>query len=178
MILALIGPHAIGKTTAIKRWSTRYPLLKVAACDNCKAFSEGWEERQPDWGGSSDAKIAIATRLAEDTRLWICEGNTARNMPWLKVVPCVAIFHVYCAPKKFGELMKARCEKRGKEFRRDYWTDQKLWYESSQRFENAQMKGRLATKRVQSFEIKDQSRDWKYVDYAFIKELHSYGRTD
>jgi len=168
MIIALIGPHAIGKTTAVQRWSDYYPHIRMVACDNGRAFDGlGWEEKQPGWLRSSDEKIAAATRCAESPYTWVCEGNTARNMPWLKVVKCKVILHTFCSPEKFAQLMRARCNRNKKEYREDYWSDQILAYEASGRFKNAERDKKLATKNVLDFVIDNQETDWEPVDEIF-----------
>lgn len=172
MIISLIGPHAIGKTTAIKRWSAMYPWAKVVMCDQGLAFNaEGWEEKQRGWLGSSDEKVACAVRAAYDPDLWICEGNTARNMPWMKVIKSQLLIHVFCSPEKFRELMRTRCEAKNKKFREDYWDDKKLEYESAGRFRNALKAGRILASSVVEVEINDQAKDWLIVDQIIVDTL-------
>jgi len=178
MLVALIGPHAVGKSSAGERWAERYKDINVVNCDNAVAYnSSGWRERQRGWLGSTDEKVALATLCADEPKLWVCEGNTARNMPWLKVVPIYTIIHTYCKPKLFGTLMKERCNRNGKKYREDYWTEQKLWYESEQRFRNAWSKHLNPRTTLKDFLIEDVQKDWKKVDMEFSKVYHEIKKT-
>lgn len=175
MIIALIGPHAIGKTTAVKNWLDHYGRygLRVVNCDNNRLTylndNEIVEEREPRWSGSTEEKQAVAKECADSPEIFVVEGNTARAIPWMKTTSLVCILHVYTSPEGFQSMMRERCEKTNKTYRDDYWDYTKLSYESSRRFNN--FHGKHPHHRVIAQAIYNREDDWKTVTEIFGREF-------
>lgn len=184
MIVALLGPHAVGKSTALQRWVERYGHigLKGIHCDNNRLIEGNAEHQgvvvettQKGWSGTGDDKVRLARECHKSPNVYVLEGNTARSIPWLKVVPVKQIIHVTATPQRFGELMKERCEKKNKPYRSDYWNHNKLLYESHGRLRNA-LHANAIRAPFQEFKINDQMIDWDLVDtffYALFRKLNN-----
>ena len=170
MLISVIGPHAVGKTTALKKWSNKFKDINFVHADNCIEFnSKGMYRKEKKWMGTSQDKVELTQKCKDDSEIWVVEGNTPRNTPWLKYVQSDAVIHVYTSPDRFREFMKARCDKRGKQFREDYWTPQKLYYESYNRFNNLRLKNWEGWELdFAEFEISNYS-DWRKIDFHFYK---------
>ena len=142
MFIALVGPHAIGKTTAAKRWAVRYSSLGVVHCDN---------------NAPEDLEGVV-----------LLEGCSALANRWLPQVCPAEVIHCYCSPETLAENMKRRCQDRGKRYREDYWTPRWLGYEAKIRMTNLLSK-RLAGVKVVEFLISNKEQDWQVVDAYFGK---------
>lgn len=175
MLITVMGPHAVGKTTAIKRWSARFKDINFVHADNCIEFnSKGMRKKEKLWMGTSAEKVELAERCRDSDDIWVVEGNTPRNTPWLKCVESHAVIHVYTDPQIFKRFMQDRCAKRDKEFREDYWTDKKLEYESYNRFNNLRVKHWSGWNvDFKEFKIVDYN-DWRKIDFHFIKLAYRY----
>ena len=101
--IALVGPHAVGKTTAAKRWAARYQQLQICHCDN---------QKPPE---ASDEIVLL-------------EGCSAMANRWLPQLNIQEVIHCYCAPEMLEANMRARCASKGKKYREDYWTPRWLEY--------------------------------------------------
>lgn len=178
MIIALLGPHAIGKSTALNRWIHHFGnrgLIGVH-CDNNQKVSAAGTEIERGWSGTTEQKQRLALHCALSKSIFVLEGNTARSIPWAKSVPSHIIIHVTCSPERFGELMQSRCDAKGKKYRSDYWDYKKLEYESRRRLANAITNYHITCPVIEFF-IEDQTKDWVHVDAYFCKvfrKLYNY----
>ncbi len=80
---------------------------------------------------------------------------------------------VTCSAALYEKHMRARCEKKGKRFRDDYWNAYKLEYECHRRYINYCEKSGI---KAAYFLIEDQARDWPAVDEYFstvFRRLHN-----
>lgn len=172
MIICLVGPYAVGKSTAARSWSKRYPHINFVDADQSTWYKgNGHKERVIGWQGKADQKVALATICADSSEIWVIEGNSSRVSSWLKVVPCEAIIHTYCSPDILYNNIKERCESNNRKFNAEYWDDRtKLAYESRGRIQNLHKK--LAQVPLYEFEIINRSTDWKIVAHKFIKLIH------
>ena len=176
-IIALLGPHAVGKSTAADRWLVRYGSLGlvVVHCDNSRIVTATGSTTQKGWSGSTEEKQSLARVCAASPLIHVLEGNTARNIPWLKAVPVVAIIHATCNWEQFSVFMQSRCAAKGKKYREDYWDSKKLEYEAHQRLHNAVHNYGICSP-IADFMIEDQTADWHRVDEHFsqlFRQLHN-----
>lgn len=172
MIIALVGPHAVGKSTAARAWSKRYPNINFVDTDQSTWYKgDGHTERVVGWQLKAEQKVALATQCATSNELWVIEGNSSRVSSWLRIVPCVAIIHAYCSPDLLFNNIQQRCKENGRHFNEDYWDEQKLRYESVQRIRNLHRK-QISKIPLYEFEIINRKTDWKFVTHTFIKLLH------
>lgn len=58
-IITMIGPHAVGKTTAARRWSQRYPELRSVVADNQLEICGGVEICVRSWKSTIEDKQKI-----------------------------------------------------------------------------------------------------------------------
>lgn len=145
-VIALVGPHAVGKTTAARRWAARYSNLKVVHCDG-------------------DKQVNIPGRVV------LLEGCSAHANQWIDKVAVDWVIHAYCAPELLRQNMKLRCEAKGKTFRDDYWDNSKLVYESYHRMNN--LLSRLGLKHS-DFLVADRQTDWRNIDLEFGTLYRTY----
>jgi predicted ABC-type ATPase len=131
------GPNCSGKTTSVQKAlhlmeiAPDNPYIEVIQADNDDRFK-----------GSAEEQGAALLRIwSSDVSLVLIEG-TRINTPTVQMVranPGFRIFRVFMtrqSPDVMKAHMQARCEKRGKTFRADYWSRQKLEYEGSRRYPN------------------------------------------
>lgn len=144
-IIALVGPHAIGKTTAANRWAARYRNINVVHCD-----------------GKLPSNLGGVT---------ILEGCSAMANRWLPQLShrIALVVHCVCSPERLAQAMQERCTKKNKIYRDDYWTPRWLEYEASKRMDNLLAK-RLPNVRCKKFEVEAHD-DWRYVDEYVSAEI-------
>lgn len=121
MLVCLFGPHAIGKSTALKRWKDRYSALRTYPIDDMR-------KEYPD----EAAKSTLARQCVED-RSAVCVIDSARTFDCGSEA---TILVVSCRPDVLRANMIERCEKRGKRFKEQSWSDRVLDYESLRRYSN------------------------------------------
>jgi deoxyadenosine/deoxycytidine kinase len=160
-MISLVGCNAVGKTTAAARYATRYPFLKTWSLDLLR-------KEFPD----TSAKVQLAARcVAERGTVHLIESVYTTHLD----CPPHPVFVAVCDWKLYERHMRARCERRGKRFRDDYWNPGKLEYESGRRYRNWVAKN-LRPSDVVLFEIRDQAADWATLDErvaAVIRRLHN-----
>ncbi len=146
-VIALIGPHAIGKTTTIYRWAKRYSRLVAKECDHL-------------YGENPLKEIDLSDKVV------VLEGSSAQANRWLPGVSqnVVHIISVYCSGPVLLERMVARSKKA---FNYDYWDDKKLAYEAKARLDNL-LRLRLPKISVTEYLV-DKYEDWDKVDLGFRK---------
>lgn len=159
MLLALYGPHAVGKTTFLDLNKDVFAdvvpegrELSVVLADLADEYRLDKEEDdwvvihdKPRWKGKRAEKEDHMRAMIEDRkRLWIVES--ARYFGGMQDLIIDAHrrcfggvkFIVFrCAADTARKFMIERCELRGKQYNNKYWTPQKLEYESSGRYVNA-----------------------------------------
>lgn len=174
-IIGLVGPHAIGKTTACYRWLQRYPgkLLAAIADNQWEASSSSEKVRVRGWKGDVEAKRKLVEYHIQRVGVTIIDSVRTTNLNYFREVDPVII--VTCDWRVMDRVLRGRCEKNNKEFNEKYWTQQKLGYESSSRYLNFAAK-KLQPNQVKCFEIVDQAKDWLAVDVYFgklFRKLHN-----
>ena len=140
--IVLVGPHAIGKTTATARYKALFPELVVTHCDS---------------------KLPIETDAVQ-----LCEGCAAHANQWLPLIESPHIIQVYCDPETMEQFMRQRCALNGKPYREDYWTPRMLQYEAGDRMVNLLRRLGLPSK---LFYIRFGYLGWDTVD-AYFKGLY------
>lgn len=173
-IIQLIGPNAIGKTTAARRYADRYKTqLTVMHCDNQLIVNNGVKTRDH----RLKATMAEKQQALEDWRSHpgVCLFESARNDMLRLALSREPIIFVVCTAKMHERNMRARCEAKGKKYRADYWVHSRLEYECCGRYVNFAQKN-LAKSQYTIFELNDQERDWPAVDeyfYTLFRKLHN-----
>jgi hypothetical protein len=158
MLLALYGPFAIGKSTFLDThmdyFADNLPEwlnLSVVLADYADEYrymkiSDTWQvvHDKPRWKGKKEDKLPyIADMVRDRKRLWIVES--ARYFGGLQDI-FIEYHNKFCGGVKFmvfrtdlntaRKFMIERCEFRNKTFNEEYWTPQRLAYESMGRYIN------------------------------------------
>lgn len=164
MIIHLVGPNAIGKTTAVQRWSKRYgERLTTISCDNNKVTCGSEEFREKGWQGTAAEKDALVKKYQALDKIIVMES--ARTTTLCSAIPQEPVILVTCAWQLHKANMMARCAAKNKRFRAEYWTDWKLNYECTARYVNFAKK-RLPGSRVEHFHLTNYA-EWDAVDAYF-----------
>jgi hypothetical protein len=149
--------------TQLKRPST----LTLASCDSSGkgvVIKGGEEVEGYNWKGSLEEKESCVDRIRKVSPIVLVES--ARTTTVSLALPEEPVIVVVCPGEVLGKHLRARCEKKGKKFREDYWDEWKLSYESSRRYINFASKN-LRPEQYKVFQIEDQARDWLVVDAYF-----------
>ena len=170
-LIALIGTHAIGKTTAVRRWIERYPKLIGIIADTQLAIRDGEEarerEREREWKGTGEDKRTMIEQYRSLPRITVIDTAAARaNMilPFFSIKESVICLQ--CSPIVMLNNLRSRCEKQRKKFNSDYWDIQRLTYEAQGRAVNYVQKN-LHPSQYRIFTVNDYERDWPVVDEYF-----------
>ncbi len=150
MLLAIWGPHAIGKTVWLSNIMDKLPdivphgNLVVVNADNCKEYhynrhGDVWDEMKDKerWGGKKAQKVEYIDGMVSDRNtLWVVEGGRYFNGLRTHIVPA---FEKYGGGVEFivalydgnvgRQFIIDRCKKVGKKFN-EYWTEEKCANES------------------------------------------------
>lgn len=172
-IISLNGPHAIGKTTAVKRWLDKYPSLVGVIADNQWEVRGGVYVRVREWKGDVGDKERLVRKAQTEPVVTLVDSVRTTVVNFLG--PEDAAIFVVCSGPTMGRVLRARCAANGKKFAEDYWDDRKLAYEGSARYRNAATKF-LQPHQYRFFTIEDQGRDWPAVDEHFgtlYRRLHN-----
>jgi hypothetical protein len=152
-IVALIGGHGVGKSTAVKRWTSRYSMLEGYSLDDMrKEFYSNAE------------KVQLVQRLQQSSTVGVVE--TAKGYSaWLKqLTPTDPVLIVTCATPLLGsQWMIAR--KGGKPLSA-WWNTERFQYELIDKFLNFAAKN-LNPSQVKHFQVRDQATDWPKIDAEF-----------
>jgi hypothetical protein len=158
-LIAMFGPHAVGKTTALSRYKARYgDRLITLSFDAERSAFPGNPEKQ--------SKVR---QCQSDPAVWLLES--ARGFAgWLSVFgPSDPVIVLTC-PEPVGRRWLVE-RRRGKPLT-DYWTGKRLDYECNGHLLN--WVSRLPGAR--HFVVEDRERDWVKVDEYFgklFRELHN-----
>lgn len=164
-IIHMMGPNAIGKTTAANRYAQKYgDRIAVVLADIQTVVVGQQRTRERGWKGTQEEKQALVEGVREQYPVVLCES--ARTTTTTYALPDEIIIILTCSPERMEENMRARCEAKGKRFRDDYWKLDKLAYESSRRYLTFAKKN-LDPKQIRHFKIEDRVRDWPAVDEFF-----------
>ena len=162
MRIALIGPNACGKTTAVRRWCKKYPRLTGCLCDVRKVVAGGAEARD-DFCWKSHPAECLAKYAGHDRVVF--EGASsygcriaARTQAEFVIVVTVP------APAMLG-MLEARAALVGKRFRGDYWDLARCGYEGSRRCVNYAGKN-FAPGQWREFVVGSYA-DWAQIDVFF-----------
>jgi hypothetical protein len=177
-LIALFGPHAVGKTTAARRWVDRYkPRLVAALCDVQRGYDGAAETRVKEWKGTFAQKaVLLAAEARRRPGVFLIETGRG-NMILPALAPDDAVVHVYCSPARLRENLRARAARLGKKFNEPYWDDDRCGYEARRRLDNCAAR-HLRPGQMASFKIDDYARDWPAVDAYFgslFRKLHNGG---
>lgn len=155
-VVVMIGPHAVGKTTAAKRWKTRY--------------GEGIQDWSIDRlrGKTQYHDNAAKARLVKE----------CRQSPIVNVIESARGFAVLLDSliPEDPEVIALTCDqsaariwwaerRKGKSLS-DYWTDNRLQYECVDYAVNALQKRGI---RYKHFDVVDREASWVEVDAYFSK---------
>jgi hypothetical protein len=152
------GSNASGKTTTVARVLGIFDRHQESRIFSIRADNDG------RFKGSSEDQEAVLTELwLSDTPVLVIEG-TRINTPLMRVAKKHAaarkltVIMATQTPEVMGAHLRARCEKKGKTFRADYWTRWKLEYEGMKRYPNSFRKNGI---KPQTFAI---DKDYKVCD--------------
>ena len=156
MLLGIYGVFAVGKSTFFQKHMDELadvvvPELTVVLADYKQEFwlnkaKDCWDLRQhkPRWKGSREDKLPwIEPMIADHERVWIVES--ARYFGGLQdhLVDCYRIHRgglrfivPITEPDTARKFLVDRCKRRNKVFREEYWTSDRLIYESNGRYVN------------------------------------------
>jgi hypothetical protein len=155
--LGIMGPYAVGKTTltdTLWEWVAEQSLAikaRVGAV-NCDANLERYytgggvaEQRHHGktiWkGGAGGKRKEVLSCIGDDSCVWICETGWADHPKfvaegYVRYGGGAKMIILTCQPDVLRQFLIARCEKCGKPYREDYWTQKILLYESRDRYLN------------------------------------------
>lgn len=176
-IVALFGPHAIGKTTAARRWAVKYrPKLTTISADNQLEYDGCSEIRVRGWQGSLADKHQLLKQLRDRSKVFLIESCSSYGTQILRgLLKTDYVIHVHCSPKVMLDNLRNRALKRGKQFNAPYWDQRRLKYESYDRLHNcAKTYGLLS--QVVEFKVDNYEEDWPVVDEYFgslFRKLHN-----
>lgn len=171
MIIALAGPHAIGKTTAVKRWVAKYSGLTGVLADNELEITQTGQVMVKEWKDTVEDKCRQVERLQQRQGVSVVESARTTILNWMK--PEEPVILLVTTGDIARQHMINRCLAKGKKFNDPYWTAQKLNYESRLRYLNYAQKN-LQPSQYKVFEITDQARDWPEVDEYFSSLYRRY----
>ncbi len=155
-VIGMIGPHAVGKTTALKRWAERYNGLITVSLDVERSA-------YPD----NEAKQALVKQCQTDNRVWVLES--ARGFAaWVGAFKATDPVIVLTCPEPVGrQWISDRRVAKGKPAELGpYWTERRLDYECNGHLLNY-VKKKLHPDQVKHFVIEDRARDWPAADDYF-----------
>lgn len=169
-MIGLVGPNAIGKTTAVKRWCLRYHGLVGALADDQREIdwrTAGGDHRDlpvnaRGWKGTVEEKAALVAAAREREEIVVVDS--ARTTALEALLPGEHVLMVVCEAQTLMDNLRQRAEERGKKFDEEYWSLKKCGYESMTRYTNfrSRCRGTIAL-----FRVDDRERDWPVVDRYF-----------
>jgi hypothetical protein len=174
-VIGLVGPHAIGKTTACYRWLTRYrgKLVCAIADNQWEARSATDRTRVRNWKGTIQEKQQLVEQCQSRQEVIVIDSVRTTNLNYFQ--PTDPVIIVTCSWQVMNQVLRDRCKRNNKKFNEKYWDQWKLDYESHRRYLNYAAK-RLSASQWKHFVIEDQARDWLAVDDYFgslFRRLHN-----
>jgi hypothetical protein len=154
-VIGLIGPHAVGKTTALRRYGDR---LGVYPLDDLR-------EQYPD----NAAKAALVAELREGPTVGVIESARGFSGFLSAFRPDDHVIALVC-PEPVGRAWLV--ERRGGRPLSGYWTERRLSYECDRHIRN--WHDRLPSSKL--FTVTDRARDWMEIDAYFaaiFRRLHN-----
>jgi len=166
-IIHMMGPNAIGKTTAATRWSEKYgSRIAVVLADIQMEVVGDVKTKVRGWKGEQSEKKALVEAIRTQYPVVLCESARTTTTTTY-ALPEEPVIILTCSPEAMDRNMKARCDRKGKTFREDYWKLDKLAYESSRRYLTFAKKN-LDPRQIKHFVIEDYATDWAAVDEYFF----------
>lgn len=165
-VIGMIGPHAVGKTTALARWTARYGSLGL------QTFS--LDAQRKEFPGNEEKRALVGSHRCPAPEVVVVES--ARGFAgWVGYLSAGDPLIVLTCPEPVGRAWMME-RKPGKPLS-DYWTPKRLDYECNGHLLNYVRKhtGHMV---VKHFVIEDRERDWPAVDEYFakiFKALHNRG---
>jgi GTPase SAR1 family protein len=168
-VIGMIGPHAVGKTTAARRWLKRYAgkLTLAVADDQWEETSEG-RIRVRDWKGAKEDKATRAQFHRQRHAVTLIESARGFST-WLNTFGPDDPVIVLTCPEPVGRAFiedRRRANGNPKPLS-DYWTTKRLDYEC-----NGHLLGwvrKLSLEQAHHFVIENRDRDWAQVDECFYR---------
>lgn len=178
-LLAIFGPHAIGKTTAMYRLVDRlkptdFPVTVVSA-DMSKEMHWGDGElivqKNDAWKDIQDKKKwCYLDAIMDDYRIWVSESVRPDVWKWLvqghKECGGVCVMYLWAKPEVFRKFVIDRNEANGTQYNQLYWDDfTRLSYEGYGRMHNQAVKY-LKPQRVpyDFIEVSYDRHEWPEID--------------
>lgn len=166
--IVMIGPHAIGKTTAVRRYASRYRRLTVVMADSQIEIVDRSEKKIRLWGGSVNEKQSRMEYHKRHQNVVLIESgrNYAGILTNLSEDDKVVVL---TCPAEVG-LAHMIARRQGKPTS-EYWTADRLDYEFNRRPMNW---ARRLESMSRVFSIQDRVVDWPVVDnymYGVIAKM-------
>jgi hypothetical protein len=166
--IMMIGPHAVGKTAAARRWAALFPRLRVVVCDNRLEIVGGREVRVREWKSTERDKQAVMRAAVRDSS---CVTLVESGRGFSVLTACLgsedSVIVLTCPEPAGRRWIEERRKGRGNEKPlSDYWTTKRLDYECNGYLLNHAAKN-LRPAQWKHFVIADRARDWPAVDEHF-----------
>lgn len=151
MLIALVGPNAVGKSYFIKHAMddiadatpyAKHMVLHIVAADNTSDFElddNQWllHKDKATWQGSKADKIKQIIHMMEDKdEMWVVESaryiigmNDIINPEFYRLGGGFRLVITTCTATTLKKFLIDRNEKNGHEFNEVYWTDRQLLYD-------------------------------------------------
>lgn len=164
-IIGMIGPHAVGKSQALKRWKGRYG-------DRLQTFSlDDLRKTYPD----NAAKALLLEECRASPVVSVIES--ARGFAsWVYALLPTEPILVLTTPEPIAREwwgMRRRAKGKSPELG-EYWSEKRLDYECNGHLTNCADK--LDPDQVHRFVVTDRERDWLVIDREFgnlFRRLHN-----
>ena len=161
MLIGFWGTFGVGKTTAVGKLIANkagYNLpdnLLVISADNARVwevhdgeFANSGASDEDLWRGTQVAKLGLLDMMIYDREtIYLVESARWFSGMYEQVVASYRAAGGGChfvipvtTPEVMREFLIARCAKRNKAFREDYWTYKRMAYECNARYVNAAVK--------------------------------------
>ena len=159
-IITLLGGHGVGKSTAVKRWKSKYGVDVYSLDDLRKEYYD------------NSAKCELVKRLQAERKVSVVEtakGYSAMLLELSETDPIIIVSP--SSPEVGRKLMESR---KGKPLTA-WWGPDQLQYELIDKFKNFVVKN-LNEAQCRFFSITTQETDWEAVDEYFgclFRKLHN-----
>lgn len=155
MIIGIYGTHAVGKTTFLQNYmdafadNCRKPLHIVCADNDLEYHlnDNAWiKSKNEKWKADKATKLPMLLERMLDKDVWIIESARVFSGYGPELAECITKggYIRFIIPAVKPDVMRcflqSRCEMYGKEFNAKYWDDDRLRYESHDRYRNFMVK--------------------------------------